>query len=82
MDVDECQDPEDDFKEIKVPEGHRRHITQLVRGNKDLFAKRDKDLGHTDNVKMSIRTDRNQRPLRNRPYRTPLNKRKIIDQSN
>ena len=30
---------------------------------------------------MSIRTDPNQRPLKNRPYRTPLNKRKIIDQA-
>ena len=81
MDVDEGQDPDDDLKEIKVPEGHRRHITQLVRGNKDLFAKRDKDLGHTDSVKMSIRTDPNQRPLKNTSYRTPLNKRKIIDQA-
>ena len=81
MDVDECQEPDDDLKEIKVPEGHRRHITQLVRGNKDLFAKRDKDLGHTDSVKMSNRTDPNQRPLKNMPYRTPLNKKKIIDQA-
>ena len=81
MDVDEGLDPDDDLKEIKVPEGHRRHITQLVRGNKDLFAKRDKDLSHIDSVKMSIRTHPNQQPLRNRPYRTPLNKRKIINQA-
>ena len=81
MDVDEGQDPDDDFKEIKVPERHRRHITQLVGGNQDLFAKRVKDLGHTKSVKMCIRTDPKQQPIRVRPYHTPLNKRKIIDQA-
>ena len=56
MDVDEGQDPDDDLKQINVPEGHRRHITQLVRGNKDLFAKWDKDLGYTDSIKCGSRS--------------------------
>ena len=60
MDVDEGQDPDDDLKEINVPEGHRHHNTQLVRVNNDLFAKRDKDIGHTDTVKMRIQVDSNQ----------------------
>ena len=80
MEVDEPEEPQDDLKEIQVPLQHRRNITTLIQQNKDLFAKKDTDLGHTDTVKMRIDTG-DHRPLKNRPYRTPLNKRKIIDKA-
>ena len=81
MEVDQGHESDDDFQEIQVSEGHRPQIIRLVRENKDLFAKSDKNLGSTTTVKMRIQTDSNQQPIRNRPYRTPLNKRKIIDQA-
>ena len=78
MEVDQPEETEED--EIDVPEKHKRNITRLVKKNKDLFAKKDKDLGHTSTVKMRIDCQ-GHRPLKNRAYRTPLNKRKIIDKA-
>ena len=48
--------------------------------NKDMFAKTDKDLGHSSTVKMGIDVGNN-RPVKIRAYRTPLNRRKIIDKA-
>ena len=78
MEVDQPEETEED--EIDVPEKHKRNITRLVKKNNDLFAKKDKDLGHTSTVKMRIDCQ-GHRPLKNRAYRTPLNKRKIIDKA-
>ena len=78
MEVDQPEETEED--EIDVPEKHRPNITRLVKKNTDLFAKKDKDLGHTSTVKMKIDCQ-GHRPLKNRAYRTPLNKRKIIDKA-
>ena len=78
MEVDQPTETEED--EIDVPEKHRRNITRLVKKNNDLFARKDKDLGHTSTVKMQIDCQ-GHRPLKNRAYRTPLNKRKIIDKA-
>ena len=79
MEVDQ---PEEiaDGKEIDVPENYRRNITRLVTKNKDLFAKTDKELGQSSAVKMRIYVGNN-RPLRNKAYRTPLYKGKIIDKA-
>ena len=79
MEVDQPEGIADD-KEIDVPEKYRRNITRLVTKNKDLFAKTDKDLGHSSTVKMRIDVGNN-RPVKIRAYRTPLNKRKIIDKA-
>ena len=52
MEVDQPEETDED--EIDVPGKHRRNITRLVKKNNDLFAKKDKDLGHTSTVKMRI----------------------------
>ena len=48
--------------------------------NKDIFASKDSQLGHTDTIKMKIDTG-DHPPIKLRPYRTPLNKRAIIDEA-
>ena len=82
MDMDEGQDHDDDLKEINVPEGHRR-LTSHNWWEKTMTCV-PRDFGHTSTIKMRIQVDPNQHPLYiiiNRPYRTPLNKRIIIDQA-
>ena len=44
----------------------------------DLFAQTDAGLGHTDTVRMKLGTGKHP-PSKTKPYRTPLNKRKVID---
>jgi hypothetical protein len=75
---DDNVDFENEFKDIKVKEIYRKDITRIIKQNKDLFAKTDIQLGHTETVKMTIDTG-DHPPIRNRPYRAPLNKRSIID---
>lgn len=43
-------------------------------------SKRDFDLSHTDTVTMKIDTG-NYEPINLKPYRTPLNKRNIVDKA-
>ena len=43
-----------------------------------MFAEKDTYLGCTDTIKMSIDTD-NHTPMKQKPYHTPLTKRKIVD---
>jgi len=71
---------QEDFEEIDVPVEYRANIQQVIKRNRDLFAKKDADLGYTDTVQMKIDTG-NHRPIKNRPYRTPHNKRQIIDKA-
>lgn len=66
--------------EVDVPEEHKVRVEQLIKNNKDLFAERDLDLSHTDTVTMKIDTG-NCDPINLKPYRTPLNKRKIVDKA-
>ncbi|MCG8078877.1 MAG: DDE-type integrase/transposase/recombinase [Candidatus Thiodiazotropha taylori] len=66
------------FEDLDVPEKHKKRVLDLILRNKDLFANKDSELSHTDTVKMKIDTgDHN--PMKLRPYRTPLNNRKVID---
>ncbi|MCG8049023.1 MAG: reverse transcriptase domain-containing protein, partial [Candidatus Thiodiazotropha endolucinida] len=66
------------FEDLDVPEKHKKRVLDLILRNKDLFANKDSELSHTDTVKMKIDTgDHN--PIKLRPYRTPLNNRKVID---
>jgi hypothetical protein len=67
-------------EEIIVPEEHREEVTQLIRENPDLFASSDLDLSQTDTVKMKVDTG-DSAPIKLKPYRTPLNKRKVIDKA-
>ena len=48
--------------------------------NKDLFASKDSELGHTDVVKMEVDVG-DQKPIKMRPYRTPLKNREVIDKA-
>ncbi|CAC5399405.1 unnamed protein product [Mytilus coruscus] len=66
--------------EINVPREHKSIIEKLISKNKDIFATKDSELGHTDTVKMEIETG-NHPPIKLKPYRTPLHKRQIVDQA-
>ena len=63
---------------MTAPEAFEDDVRNLVRGNKDLFAQSDTELGHTDTVRMKIDTGEHP-PIKMKPYRTPLNKRTVID---
>ncbi|KAL5020837.1 hypothetical protein ScPMuIL_002080, partial [Solemya velum] len=65
-------------KEVKVPREHRKQVLGVIRKNKDLFAKKDTELGQTSTVTMKIDTG-DHPPIKMRPYRVPLHKRKIIE---
>lgn len=68
----------EDFQDVDVPDEYRAETLRLLRRNSDLFAKKDTQLGHTDTVRMNIDT-KDHKPIRNRPYRTPLQKRQVIN---
>ena len=67
-----------DLKDLDVPEEYRSIIEKLVWQNKDLFASKDSELGHTETVKMHIDVGQNG-PIKMRPYRTPMKNREVID---
>lgn len=67
-------------EKIDAPKRFEQSVQRLVNRNKDLFAKKDSDLGVTETVKMKIDTE-GHHPIKNRPYRAPLNKRQIIDKA-
>ena len=71
-----------EFSSIKdkiiVSNKHKKEIEQLIKHNLELFAEKDTDLGCTDTVKMTIDTG-NHAPIKQRPFRTPLTKRNIIE---
>jgi hypothetical protein len=69
-----------DFENIDVPDEYKPKLVKLLEHNADLFAQKDSDLSHTDIVKMKIDTG-DHPPIKLRPYRTPLNNRKIIDEA-
>ncbi|XP_065928361.1 uncharacterized protein [Magallana gigas] len=78
--ISEIQTTQDTKEEIDVPKRFEHSIKRLVSKNNDLFAKKDSDLGVTDTGKMKIETG-DHHPIKNRPYRVPLNKRQIIDKA-
>ena len=41
---------------LHVPEKYRNRIEKLILKNKNLFASKDSELGHTDTVKMKVDT--------------------------
>ena len=69
-----------DLKDLHVADKYRGNIEPLILRNSDLFASKDTELGHTDTVRMKIDTG-SADPIKLRPYRTPLNNRKIIDET-
>lgn len=70
----------EDNVQINVPSEHKQIINMIIDKNKDIFAVKDSDLGHTDTVKMEIETGDNP-PVKLKLYRTPLHKRPIVDKA-
>ena len=56
-----------DLKDLHVPERYRNRIEMLVLKNKNLFASKNSKLGHTDTG--------DTKPIKLRPYRTPIKNR-------
>ena len=75
--MESCQSSET-FNEVDVPYEYRSQIINILKTNADIFAQIDSQLSHTDTVRMKIDTGDNL-PIKLRPYRTPLNNRKVID---
>ena len=69
-----------DLKDLHVADKYRDNIEPLILGNSDLFASMDTELGHTDTDRIKIDTV-SADPIKLRPSRTPLNNRKIIDET-
>ena len=69
-----------DLNDLDVPEQYRPKIERLIMKNQDLFANKDSELGHTDTVKMQIDVGNNE-PIKMKPYRTPIQKRVVIDKA-
>ena len=69
-----------DLKVLHVADKYRDNIEPFISRNSDLFASKDTELGHRDNVRMRIDTG-SADLIKLRPYRTPLNNRKIIDET-
>lgn len=69
-----------DIEKVSVPEEYRAQMEKLLRDNEDLFAATDLELGRTDAIKMKIDTG-DHPPIRVKPYRTPLNKRPVVDKA-
>ena len=68
------------LEDLKVPDRYRRATIDLLKANEDINANSDLALTQTDTVKMSIKLTKSD-PIKMRPYRAPLNKRKVIDQA-
>ena len=67
-------------EDITVPEGYRRKLKGLLGNNRDVIAMTDKELGQTETVEMRIDTG-DQPPIKLRPYRTPIHKRKLVEEA-
>lgn len=60
-----------DLSEIGTPDEFRAQVTELIHGNKHLFANCDLDLGQTDTVKCTMDTGDHE-PNKMCPYRVLL----------
>ncbi|VDH96240.1 Hypothetical predicted protein [Mytilus galloprovincialis] len=66
--------------EVNVLPEHKEIVDTLISKNRDVFALKDSELGHTETVKMEIETG-NHEPIKLKPYRTPLHKRSIVNKA-
>ena len=67
-------------EEIVVPTEHKDKISKVIIENRDVVANSDKELGQTQSVRMKINTG-DHPPIRLKPYRTPLHKRKLVEEA-
>lgn len=51
-----CKDHAEFMANIDVPEEHKNQIKQIISSNRNLFAQKDTELGHTETVKMKLDT--------------------------
>ena len=68
------------LKKLHVSDKYRDNIEPLILKDSDLFASTDTELGHTNTVRINIDTG-SADPIKLKPYQTPLNNRKIIDET-
>ena len=68
------------LSDLDVSPQYKSQIEKLIIKNQDLFADKDSELGHTETVKMQIDTGNN-KPIKMRPYRTPIKNREVIDKA-
>ncbi len=73
-------DDEGDTGTVIIPEEYREELSKLLRDNEDLFANSDMDIGGVTAVSMKIDT-RDEIPIRQRPYRTPINQRPVVERA-
>lgn len=66
--------------EINVSPEYKEKIKKLINKNKEIFAPKDSELGHTDTVQMEIETG-DHPPIKLKPYRTPLHRRQIVEKA-
>lgn len=69
-----------ELRQANKPEEFWVPMNKLLKKNKDLFAKVNKDLGRTDTVKIRINTDGHV-AIKTRPYCTSLTQRKLINEA-
>ena len=66
--------------DVRAPDQWKEKAAQMVKNNQDLFAHSDLDLSRTETVTIKIDTG-DAESIRLKPYKTPLNKRKVIDKA-
>ena len=66
--------------DIMVPREFRGKIEHLIRDNIDVVAESDRELSQPETVKMRIDTG-DHPPIKLRLYRTPLHKRKVVEEA-
>ena len=78
--INNVQLDEEDSFEINVPLEYKARIQKLINKNKEIFASKDSELGHTDTVEMEIERG-DHPPIKLKPYRTPLHRRQIVEKA-
>lgn len=63
-----------------MPERYKDEIRKLLEANRDVVANTDKELGQTETVHMKIDSG-DHLPIRLMPYRTPIHKRKLVEEA-
>ena len=66
--------------DVRAPDQWKEKAVQMVKDNQDLFALSDLDLSKTETVTTKIDTG-DAEPIRLKPYKTPVNNRKVIEKA-
>ena len=65
---------------VSLKHKYQMNLTKLLKRNADVFAATDTDFGRMNTVKMTIDTG-NHRPIKQKPYRTPLTKMQTVNEA-